>query len=603
MFFIVLSAHGLAQNAIDLGLSVKWADRNLGAESIYDTGNPYAFGETKTKNMNEYTMQKWFFYNAMCTEDGIESNYGDAIRMKCFTDKYKRIKRMYTFFKFTYLNVYNLIGSYDAARINWGGKWRMPTEEECKELISKCKFEWTKINGKWYAKVTERYNIEKKKKYKENYIYLPVNDWGDNGYYWTSTAECDTLKNRLLKRHDNSIVTDKTLLFKHPFKLCFFGKKPSDGIADPIITNKSVVFGDAWNGLLIRPVYDESLSDNPVPKPSPIIVTKKNKPIIYWLGNIPQTTQNKTLALSIGIKSESQITNTSVMVNGQLYRGVKSVTNDGYDMKINHTVTLAEGENTIKVSVTNDGGTTTSERRVILQVEKPVITVREKRIALVIGNANYPNQQLLNPVNDATDISNKLKQLGFDVLLVKDGTKQEMENRISEFGKKAMSYDVAMFYYAGHGIQYKGNNYLIPVNANMQSASDVEYECTNVNRVLEKMEESGCKMKIVVLDACRNNPFQRSWYRGTTDVGLSTVNAPVGTFISYSTSPGSVAADGTTRNSPYTTALLQTLDQPGLSIEAVFKNVASKVFQSTNKQQTPWYSSSLFQGEFIFNKK
>ena len=99
------------------------------------------------------------------------------------------------------------------------------------------------------------------------------------------------------------------------------------------------------------------------------------------------------------------------------------------------------------------------------------------------------------------------------------------------------------------GIQYKGANYLIPINANMHSASDVEYECTDLGRVLDKLDESGCKMKIIALDACRNNPFERSWYRGSADRGLSAVNAPVGTFISYATSPGSVAADGQNRNS------------------------------------------------------
>lgn len=227
----------------------------------------------------------------------------------------------------------------------------------------------------------------------------------------------------------------------------------------------------------------------------------------------------------------------------------------------------------------------------------------EKRLALVIGNSEYASGRLNNAVNDANKVSSKLKTLGFDVMLRNNVSNQEMGEAINDFTDKATNYDVALFYYAGHGIQSEGRNYLIPVNDNLiKKESDIKYYSDDLNRLLGRLEDSGCKLKIIILDACRNNPFERSWHRSTASKGLAFVNAPNGTLIAYATSPGSVADDGTgASNSPYTTALLQTLEKPSLSILDFFNEVGNLVARYTKGKQTPWISNSPIEGDFKFN--
>jgi uncharacterized caspase-like protein len=160
---------------------------------------------------------------------------------------------------------------------------------------------------------------------------------------------------------------------------------------------------------------------------------------------------------------------------------------------------------------------------------------QEKRIALVIGNGNYIGSILANPENDARAMKNVLIKSGFEVLEYENLKQSQMKKAIDEFGMKLKNYDVGLFFYAGHGIQSKGLNYLIPVDADLQNEAQVEYDCVQADRVLALMEESGAKVKIVILDACRNNPFERSWTRATSGKGLATMNAPSGTLIAYST--------------------------------------------------------------------
>ena len=228
----------------------------------------------------------------------------------------------------------------------------------------------------------------------------------------------------------------------------------------------------------------------------------------------------------------------------------------------------------------------------------------EKRLALVIGNSEYTSGELKNAVNDANKVSAKLKTLGFDVILKNNATNQMMGEAINDFTDQAANYDVALFYYAGHGIQSEGCNYLIPVvNDNLiEKESDIEYNSQNVNRILRRLEDSGCKLKIIILDACRNNPFERSWNRSVSSKGLAFLNAPDGTLIAYATSPGSIAYDGgNAQNSPYTTAFLQMLDTPNLTILEFFNQVGGLVRHNTNNKQTPWVSSSPIEGNFRFN--
>lgn len=326
---------------------------------------------------------------------------------------------------------------------------------------------------------------------------------------------------------------------------------------------------------------------------------------IEWIAFSPTTTE-KQYNLKAGIKSNSKIESCIVTLNGVTERGINPIKNDGYDMTIDKILTLAEGSNEIKIEVRNAAGTIMSEKNITYKgIDKKPI-VQQKRIALVMGNADYveSDKKLKNPVNDAVDVAAKLENLGFTVIRSLDQTQQGMEIAINDFGNKAKDYDVALFYYAGHGVQCQGNNYLIPIDAHLPEESYVPYKCTNVNLVLDLMEKSHCGMKIVILDACRNNPFARSWNRGVSNGGLNVMTAPRGTFIAFSTAPGDVAQDGQAgeRNSPYTSALLQTLEIPNLSINDFFQEVLEKVATKTNDRQNPWVSGS-FRGKFIFNQK
>ena len=339
----------------------------------------------------------------------------------------------------------------------------------------------------------------------------------------------------------------------------------------------------------------------------------KKKPVIEFI-NIPKDVAEADMKIDVGIKATNgMIKSTAVYLNGKKVqvpdpRGFRPVKDDGYSIRIDRKLTLREGQNTIRVEATNRAGTGQGEVTVNYNVTPKAANYQraEKRLALVIGNSMYhdADKRLLNPANDATDIAAKLKTLEFDVISIINATKRDMDQKINEFGTKARDYDVALFYYAGHGTQSNGVNYLIPTDAELASEGDMQYACVNAGRVLTKMEEARCKAKIVILDACRNNPFARSWYRGGGNNGLSVINTPEGTFIAYATSPGSTAADSGEgqRNSPYTEALLNMLDKPNLSLESFFKHVLRAVKEKTHNKQIPW-SSSSFDGEFYFNKK
>lgn len=220
--------------------------------------------------------------------------------------------------------------------------------------------------------------------------------------------------------------------------------------------------------------------------------------------------------------------------------------------------------------------------------------VQASRIALVIGNANYKDVPLRNPTNDADDMKKILSQLGFEVILAKNANRRTMITAIQHFGTRRHHADVGLFFYAGHGLQVKGRNYLVPVDANIKSEADIEHETVDAARVLAEMERANNGINIVILDACRNNPYKRG-FRDLTR-GLARLNAPTGTFIAYATAPGDVADDGKGRNSPFTKNLLWALKTiPHLEIEQLFKKAARKMIekQKTDKSQVPWRHSSL----------
>lgn len=221
----------------------------------------------------------------------------------------------------------------------------------------------------------------------------------------------------------------------------------------------------------------------------------------------------------------------------------------------------------------------------------------ETRIALVIGNAEYSGSlvPLSNPVNDAELIASSLAKVGFQVIKVRDASQKAMKRALADFGAAIMAggSDVTgLFYYAGHGLQVGGINYLVPVDAAIDHEGDVDIESVAADSVLKQMEHAGARTSIVILDACRNNPLQRSAFRSASR-GLARMDAPNGSFISYSTAPGDVAADGTGRNSPFARALAAEMVKPGQAIEETFRNVRIQVMQETGQAQTPWDSSSM----------
>jgi formylglycine-generating enzyme required for sulfatase activity len=224
----------------------------------------------------------------------------------------------------------------------------------------------------------------------------------------------------------------------------------------------------------------------------------------------------------------------------------------------------------------------------------------ETRIALVIGNSEYSSGPLLNPANDAKLMADSLNSLGFEVIARRNADQLTMKRAIEEFGsrlEKAGAGAVGLFYYAGHGVQLNGRNYLIPTTARIEREGDVEIEAVSADWVIEQMRYARNGLNIVILDACRNNPFTRSMR--SADRGLATMDVPVGILIAYSTAPGAVAADGAGRNSPYTEALTQAMRDLHEPVEQVFKHVRVGVMNATSGKQVPWEASSLT-GDFYF---
>jgi uncharacterized caspase-like protein len=225
----------------------------------------------------------------------------------------------------------------------------------------------------------------------------------------------------------------------------------------------------------------------------------------------------------------------------------------------------------------------------------------QARVALVIGNGTYQNVPMLaNPENDATGIAKTLERLGFDVLLGVDADSVQLRNLVQEFGGMLGEADIALFFYAGHGFQVDGRNYFVPVDADIQSETDVEFEAMDLDLVLRQMDRRA-KVKIVLLDACRNNPFEtvltrsmgRSRSAGSLGRGLAPVQPAGGALIGFATDPGAVAFDGVGRNSPFTGALLRHLATPGLEINLLMTRVRADVFAETQEKQRPWTTSSL----------
>lgn len=238
-----------------------------------------------------------------------------------------------------------------------------------------------------------------------------------------------------------------------------------------------------------------------------------------------------------------------------------------------------------------------AERTLVVRAGSRAPAVTEQRLALVIGNSAYKDAPLTNPANDARAITKALQQAGFSVISRQNLDQRGMLQALREFGDRLRNGGVGIFYYAGHGMQIKGRNYLIPVGSQIEREDEVAYAAVDAQAVLDKMEAAGNGTNIMILDACRNNPFARSFRSG--QAGLAQMDAPVGTLVAFATSPGSVASDGGGQNGLYTQHLLEAMRQPGAKVEDVFKRVRAGVRRDSQGKQVPWESTSL-EGDFYF---
>lgn len=242
-------------------------------------------------------------------------------------------------------------------------------------------------------------------------------------------------------------------------------------------------------------------------------------------------------------------------------------------------------------------GEPADNRNLTIKIGSGPAATTERRVALVIGNSAYQRGPLKNPVNDATDVAAKLRSMGFEVIERTNLKSGQIGRTLREFRSRLTPGSVALFFYAGHGLQIKGENYLPTIDADIEGEEDVPNQSIAVRQVMEVMADAKTRLNLAFLDACRNNPYARSFRSGTE--GLARVSAPSGTLISFATRPGSVAADGTGRNGLYTTHLLAAMETPNLPVELMLKKVTSGVKVASQGMQEPWMEGSI-DGDFQF---
>jgi hypothetical protein len=223
---------------------------------------------------------------------------------------------------------------------------------------------------------------------------------------------------------------------------------------------------------------------------------------------------------------------------------------------------------------------------------------QERKLALVIGNSTYAyGGSLRTPANDAYAIQNALRQAGFEVMDHYDLDQRGMISAIDDFGSRLRNFQVGLFYYSGHGVQVEGKNYLIPVDADITSEEEVKVNCISVEMTLAHMQSSGSGVNIMILDACRNNPFERNWNMSIDGTGLAPMEAPEGSVIAMSASPGRTADEGDGENGIYAEAFLESMSIPGTHLKQHFKNIKDRVSSRSGNEQVPWESIEV-KGKF-----
>ena len=374
--------------------------------------------------------------------------------------------------------------------------------------------------------------------------------------------------------------------------------KPSPDDPSTFLVQKNINFGPGENTIYLVASSSQGATKSEVryfTNPSAVV------PVIIWSNPSSPNTQVNTEAFDINacINSPTELSSVKLLVNGSILSEGKafqaSSATDNCNYTWQGTVVLKEGDNSIFLVATNVAGSATSEKRTI----KLSPEAAEKRLALVFGNSRYNDKApLKNPVNDANLMEGTLKELGFEVIKRLDATKDQMTNAIREFNEKLSDYTVALFYYAGHGNQVDGKNYLIPVDAKLEKPSDCKYEAIDVNFIVEEFESYPDNTNIVILDACRDNPYA-SWTRGG-EMGFRAMNFTSGTVVAYATSIGATAADGKGANGLYTQELVKQMMIPQ-SINDVFMNTRMQVKKLSSNVQVPTEDNRLV-GHFYFRK-
>jgi hypothetical protein len=372
---------------------------------------------------------------------------------------------------------------------------------------------------------------------------------------------------------------------------------PSAENNQTFVVEKSINFGPGQNNIYIVATNSDGAVKSDLryfSNPSAVV------PLVSWANPENETTLVNRESFSIGacIKSPTELKSIKLLVNGNIQSedNVFQVSNMG-DCNYNwqSSIVLKEGDNNIYIIATNVAGSTTSEKRLI----KLQPALAERRLALVFGNSQYKNSSpLKNPVNDANLMEGTLKELGFDVIKRLNAGKEEMMKAIRDFDEKLPSANVALFYYAGHGNQVEGKNYLIPVDAKLEKEGDCKFEAISVDFIVDEFERYQNNTNIVILDACRNNPFA-AWARGG-ESGFKAMTFTSGTIISFATSEGATAADGKGANGLFTEELVKQMVIPQ-SVLNVFMNTRVQVRKLSSNQQIPTEWNKL-NGDFYFKK-
>ncbi len=334
-------------------------------------------------------------------------------------------------------------------------------------------------------------------------------------------------------------------------------------------------------------------------------------PIIEW--RLPTsesvlTTLSKQFRIQAAVlfPKKNPIRQVFIKINNTLHPiPQESVTPSEKGIELDYAIDLPSRQNEISIVAESELSQVFSAPRIV-EISTTELSTQQRRLALLIGNADYLHEaKLPNPVNDVRRMKEALARLGFEVMVYENLSQPEIKRAIDAFGEQLPNFDVGMFFYSGHGAQFNGNNYLIPIEINMKKRHALQYDAVDMERVLSVMDIEQNMTNIVILDACRDNPIEQYASKGMGGGGgLAMMSAPVGTLIAYATAPGKVAYDNPERsNSIYTSVLLEQIETPGLEITTMFRNVRNVVLEMTkneNPQQEPWESTSL-RGEFYFH--